>query len=110
AISSGGSACNANRNTRSRCSSLCVPNFEFIVRSICFPAPLEVSPVRSGFASSRFREVDSTSLPLPHRSIQKKMCFRSPFVLLYSGLQAHSATGGSAPQTDRPVVDQQHPL
>src|SRR5262249_47299270 len=82
----------------------------FGVHPISFLAPLEVFPVRSGFASSRFREVDSTSLPFLHESFQRKMRFRSRFVLLESGPQAHSATGGSAPQTDRPVEDQQCPL
>src|SRR5215510_1735133 len=77
---------------------------------ISSPAPLEVFPVRSGFASSRFREVHSTSLPFLHESFQRKMRFRLHFVLLASGPQAHSATGGSAPQTDRPVEDQQCPL
>src|SRR5262245_26977286 len=39
---------------------------------ISFPAPLEVFPVRSGFASSRFREVDSKNL-LPYAHEEEKV-------------------------------------
>src|SRR5438105_4519245 len=67
---------------------------------------LEVFPVQIGCASSRSREVDSTSLTFVHRSIQRKMRFRSSFVLLQSAPQAHLATSGSAPQTNKLAEDQ----
>src|SRR5690349_52066 len=71
--------------------------------------PLEVFPVRTGFVSSRFREADPTPLPSVRRSIQRKMRFRLPSVLLEPEPRAHPATCGSAPQTDRLVEDQQCP-
>src|SRR5690348_12186737 len=71
--------------------------------------PLEVSPVRNGFAFSRFREADPTSLPSVRKSIQRKMRFQSLSVLLEPEPRAHPATCGSAPQTDRLVEDQQCP-
>src|SRR4029453_18275322 len=76
---------------------------------ISFLALLGVFPFRSGFASSPFRQVGSTSWPFLHKLVQRKMRFRSNFVLLETGSQAHSATGGSAPQKERLVEDPQRP-
>src|SRR6266576_2008393 len=75
-----------------------------------FSVPLEVFPVPSGFASLRFREVDSTSLPFVHKLILRKMRFQSHFVLPELEPQAHSARGGPAPQRDRLVEGRQCPL
>src|SRR5438132_3352087 len=85
-----------------------MPDSEFIRPPVSFaPSPLEVFPVRSGSASSRFREVDPTSLPFVHTSIQRKMQFRSHFVHLGSGPQARFATRGTAPQTGTLVEGRQ---